>query len=96
MKNCLKHGQNFSFSKDRKRIKISELVKYIVDLVFVGQVCPTDKPIAQKRYNEKAKIYYEKKLSEGKSPRHARKCLARQLTNIVFRTLKNATEQGKP
>lgn len=51
--------------------------------------------IAQKRYNEIAKVYYEKKLSEGKSPRHARKCLARQLTNIVFRTLKNATEQGK-
>ena len=52
--------------------------------------------IAQKRYNEKAKAYYEKKISEGKTPRHARKCLARQLTNIVFRTLKNATEQGKP
>lgn len=41
--------------------------------------------IAQKRYNEKAKIYYEKKISEGKTPRHARKCLARQLTNIVFK-----------
>lgn len=52
--------------------------------------------IAQKRYNEKAKAYYDKKISEGKSPRHARKCLARQLTNIVFKTLKKATEQGKP
>lgn len=52
--------------------------------------------IAQKRYNEKAKAYYEKKLSEGKTPRHARKCLARQLANIVFKTLKDATEQGKP
>lgn len=51
--------------------------------------------IAQKRYNEKAKAYYEKKLTEGKSPRHARKCLARQLANIVFKTLKDATEQGK-
>ena len=52
--------------------------------------------IAQKRYNEKAKAYFEKKLSEGKSPRHARKCLARQLTNIVFKTLKDATEKRKP
>jgi transposase len=45
--------------------------------------------IAQKRYDEKAKAYYEKKISEGKTPRHARKCLARQLTRIVFRILKN-------
>lgn len=52
--------------------------------------------IAQKRYNKKAKAYYEKKLSEGKSPRHARKCLARQLTNIVFKMLKDATEKRKP
>ena len=37
------------FHKDRKRIKISELVEYIVDLVFVGQVCPTDKPKLHKR-----------------------------------------------
>lgn len=51
--------------------------------------------IAQKRYNEKAKAYYEKKLGEGKSPRHARKCLARQLTNIVFKILKTTTAQGK-
>ena len=39
----LKLGQGLTFSKDRKRIKISELVEYIVDLVFVGQVCPTYK-----------------------------------------------------
>lgn len=52
--------------------------------------------IAQKRYNKKAKAYYEKKLSEGKSPRHARKCLARQLTNIIFKMLKDATEKRKP
>jgi transposase len=43
--------------------------------------------IAQKRYDPKAKEYYEKKLSEGKTPRQARKCLARQLVNIVFRLL---------
>ena len=40
---CLKLGQHLDFKKDRKRIKTSELVEYIVDLVFVGQVCPTYK-----------------------------------------------------
>jgi transposase len=45
--------------------------------------------IAQKRYNPISKEYYEKKLSEGKTPRHARKCLARQLINIVFKILKD-------
>lgn len=44
--------------------------------------------IAQKRYNSVSKAYYEKKLQEGKTPRHARKCLARQLTNVVFKILK--------
>lgn len=44
--------------------------------------------IAQKRYNPVATAYYEKKISEGKTPRHARKCLARQLVNIVFKILK--------
>lgn len=43
--------------------------------------------IAQKRYNPESKAYYEKKLREGKSPRHARKCLARQLCNVVFKIL---------
>ena len=41
----LKLRQGLNFGKDRKRIKTSELVEYIVDLVFVGQACPTDKPI---------------------------------------------------
>ena len=44
MKICLKLGQDLDLRKDRKRIKTSELVEDIVDLVFVGQVCPTDKP----------------------------------------------------
>lgn len=35
------------------------------------------------------KAYYQKKLSEGKSKRHARKCLARQLVNIVWKILKD-------
>ena len=43
--------------------------------------------IAQRRYNPVSAAYYEKKIKEGKTPRHARKCLARQLTNIVFKIL---------
>jgi|AGTN01.3.fsa_nt_gi Transposase and inactivated derivatives len=39
--------------------------------------------------DEKGKAYYLKKLSEGKSKRHARKCLARQLVNIVWKFLKD-------
>lgn len=45
--------------------------------------------ISQARYDEKGKVYYEKKLKEGKTSRHAKKCLARQLANVVFRVLKN-------
>lgn len=41
----------------------------------------------QSRWDEKGKAYYEKKLQEGKSPRHARKCLSRQLINIVWKIL---------
>ena len=44
--------------------------------------------IAQKRYNPIAKEYYEKKLKEGKTPRHARKCLARQLVKVICKLLK--------
>ena len=43
--------------------------------------------IHQIRYDEKAKNYYEKKLSEGKTPRRARKAVARNLVNIVFKIL---------
>jgi transposase len=43
--------------------------------------------IHQARFDEKGKAYFEKKLQEGKSPRHARKCLARQLINITFNIL---------
>ena len=45
--------------------------------------------LCQAGYDEKRKAYYEKKLKEGKSPRHARKCLAGQLCNIVFKELQN-------
>ena len=43
--------------------------------------------IQQIRYDENAKKYYEKKLSEGKTPRRARKAVARNLVNIVFKIL---------
>jgi transposase len=43
----------------------------------------------QSRYDEKGKSYFEKKMSEGKTKRHARKCLARQIVRIVFNCLKN-------
>jgi transposase len=45
--------------------------------------------IHQSIFDEKGKAYYEKKLAEGKTKRHARKCLARQLIKVVFRLLKD-------
>lgn len=45
--------------------------------------------IAQVRFDENAKKYYKKKLSEGKSPRRARKAVARQLCKIIFNLLKD-------
>ncbi len=43
----------------------------------------------QSKYDPNGKKYYEKKVKEGKSPRHARKCLARQLVNQVWKILKD-------
>lgn len=43
----------------------------------------------QSIWDENGKAYFEKKLAEGKTKRHARKCLARQLVNIVFKILKD-------
>ena len=45
--------------------------------------------VSQVRYDEEAKKYYQKKLSEGKSPRRARKAVARQLVRIIFNLLKD-------
>lgn len=45
--------------------------------------------IHQSIFDEQGKAYFEKKLSEGKTKRHARKCLARQLVNLVFKLLKD-------
>lgn len=43
----------------------------------------------QSRFDEEGKKYYEKKMTEGKTKRHARKCLARQLVRLVFKLLKD-------
>jgi transposase len=43
--------------------------------------------IHQSIHDEEGKKYYEKKLAEGKTKRHARKCLARQLVNFIFKLL---------
>ena len=43
--------------------------------------------IQQSRFDEKGAEYFNKKLSEGKTKRHARKCLSRQLCNLIWKTL---------
>ena len=42
------------------------------------------------RGDQRGKIYYQKKLSEGKTKLWALRCLKRQLCNRVFQVLKNA------
>jgi len=44
--------------------------------------------ITQARYHPAARIYLERKQSEGKSRREAIRCLKRQLARVVFNTLK--------
>lgn len=51
--------------------------------------------LCQSRYDKQGKEYYERKIKEGKTKRHARKCLARQLCNVVFRILTQAHPRGK-
>lgn len=43
--------------------------------------------LCQSRFDKIGSEYYQKKLSEGKSKRHARKCLARQLCNLIWKVL---------
>lgn len=46
--------------------------------------------------DQRGKIYYQKKLSEGKSKLWALRCLKRQLCNRIFQTLKNISgETGR-
>ena len=39
--------------------------------------------------DEIGRAYFERKVKEGKSKRHARKCLSRQLINLVWKILKD-------
>jgi transposase len=43
----------------------------------------------QSIWDKEGKAYFEKKLKEGKTKRHARKCLARQFVRLVYNILKN-------
>jgi hypothetical protein len=43
----------------------------------------------QSIWDENGKAYFKKKLAEGKTKRHARKCLARQLVRLVFNLMKD-------
>lgn len=43
--------------------------------------------ILQSRFDEKGSEYFNKKLAEGKTKRHARKCLSRQLCNLIWKVL---------
>ena len=45
--------------------------------------------IHQSIWDKEGKAYYENKLADGKTKRHARKCLARQLVRLVFNLLKD-------
>ena len=41
----------------------------------------------QSRFDKIGSEYFSKKLQEGKSIRHARKCLARQISNLIWKAL---------
>ena len=43
--------------------------------------------IFQSRFDEEGSKYFQKKLAEGKSKRLARKCLARQVSNLIWKIL---------
>jgi transposase len=45
--------------------------------------------IHQRIFDPEGKKYYEKKIAEGKTKRHARKCLSRQLVRLVYNLLKD-------
>lgn len=43
----------------------------------------------QSRYDKIGAAGFEKKMNEGKTKRHARKCLARRLADIIYKELFN-------
>ena len=46
--------------------------------------------LCQSRFDKIGSEYYQKKMNEGKSKRHARKCLARQICNLIWKILYTA------
>ena len=46
--------------------------------------------------NEAARIYFQRKISEGKSKSQALVCLCRQMMNIVWMMMKHKTEYRAP
>lgn len=46
----------------------------------------------QLRWNTKAKIYFEKKIAEGKTKKHALRCLMKRTACIVYGMLKNGRD----
>jgi len=43
--------------------------------------------VLQTRFDKEGSKYFQKKLAEGKSKRHTRKCLARQISNQIWKAL---------
>jgi transposase len=47
----------------------------------------------QARWNEKAREYFEKKIREGKTKKHALRCLMKRVACIVYGTMKHPREE---
>jgi transposase len=46
----------------------------------------------QLRWNPKAKAYYDKKIREGKTKKHALKCVMKRTACIIYGMLKNGKD----
>lgn len=67
-------GMTTNFRNNKRGNRILNSVLYSISL-------------HQSRFDKIGSQYFEKKLSEGKSKRHARKCLARQICNQIWKVL---------
>jgi len=52
--------------------------------------------VTQIRWHEPARLYVERKMSEGKTKREAIRCLKRQLVRVVFNTMKSHAQSSRP
>lgn len=50
--------------------------------------------VNQLRWNEKAKEYFEKKIKEGKSKKHALRCLMKRVACIIYGVMKNPRRES--